>query len=91
MNDDELKLLLRPFAKAIGRRFRDLRKAKEFDSYENFAHEYDLPRMQYWRIETGETIPTLATLYKLLRIHNLAFSEFFASVEEDMKNQEKQV
>lgn len=61
----------------IGRKIKQLRIDKGYKSYETFAFEHGLSRMQYWRMEKGENI-TLKTLIKLLEIHELSLSEFFS-------------
>ena len=61
----------------IGNRLRELRKKKGYSSYETFAFDNDLPRMQYWRIEKGKANITIKSLEKILQIHNLTFKEFF--------------
>jgi len=61
----------------IGNRLRDLRKAKGYSSYETFAFDFEIPRMQYWRLEKGKTNLTIRTLEKLLKIHNISFKDFF--------------
>ncbi|WP_294962586.1 helix-turn-helix transcriptional regulator [uncultured Flavobacterium sp.] len=60
----------------IAEKIKALRKEKGFKSYETFAFEYDINRVQYWRIEKGNNI-TLKTLIKILAIHNLTLNEFF--------------
>lgn len=60
----------------IAEKIKALRKEKGFKSYETFAFEYDINRVQYWRIEKGNNI-TLKTLLKVLAIHNLTLNEFF--------------
>lgn len=60
----------------IAEKIKLLRKEKGFTSYETFAFEYDINRVQYWRIEKGNNI-TLKTLIKVLAIHNLTLNEFF--------------
>lgn len=64
----------------IGKRLRELRIKKGYTSYENFAFDNDLPRVQYWRLEKGKTNPTIKTLEKILSIHNITFGEFFNSL-----------
>ncbi|RAV99686.1 XRE family transcriptional regulator [Pseudochryseolinea flava] len=59
-------------------KFTELRKKKGYTSYESFAFDHELPRMQYWRIENGKTNITLKTLCKLLVVHNLTPEEFFS-------------
>lgn len=63
----------------IGEKLKKLRKSQGFTSYENFAIENDLDRKQYWEIEKGKNI-TIKTLYRLLEIHNIAFSDFFKDI-----------
>jgi transcriptional regulator with XRE-family HTH domain len=74
------ELLLRQLIDQVAQKFVELRKGKGYTSYETFAFDYDLPRMQYWRIESGKTSITLKTLVKLLVIHNLTPEEFFSSL-----------
>lgn len=61
----------------IGYKLRELRKKKGYTSYENFAFDHDIPRMQYWRLEKGKTNITIKSLEKLLKIHQISFIEFF--------------
>lgn len=61
----------------IGSKFRDLRISKGYSSYEDFAIDNDLGRMQYWRLENGKTNLTIKTLLRILEIHEISFSEFF--------------
>lgn len=60
----------------IAEKIKLLRKAKGFSSYETFAFEYEINRVQYWRIETGRNI-TLKTLLKVLSIHKISLETFF--------------
>ncbi|MEE4196570.1 MAG: helix-turn-helix transcriptional regulator [Bacteroidales bacterium] len=63
--------------KKIGDKLRELRIQKGYSSYETFAFDNDLPRMQYWRIEKGETNVTIKSLLKILNIHNTTLKDFF--------------
>lgn len=63
--------------KEIGDRLRFLRLKKGYTSYETFAIDNNLSRMQYWRIEKGLTNITVRSLMNLLKIHNLTIEEFF--------------
>jgi len=69
--------------KKIGDRFRELRISKGYSSYEDFAIDNDLGRMQYWRLENGKTNLTIKTLVKVLAIHEISMTEFFSYVEKD--------
>jgi transcriptional regulator with XRE-family HTH domain len=67
----------------IGNRLTDLRKQKGYGSHEAFAFDYDLPRVQYWRLEKGKSNFTLRTLTKVLEIHNVSLDEFFSSLNQE--------
>ncbi len=69
MQDDILK--------QIGDKLKDLRINKGYSSYENFAIDNDLGRMQYWRLENGKTNLTMNSLLRILEIHDISLSEFF--------------
>jgi len=69
----------------IGDKVTDLRKKKGYSSYENFAYDHDIPRMQYWRVENGKTNLTLKTLHKVLSIHDLTIEEFFVQLQKETK------
>lgn len=64
----------------IGERLTDLRKKKGYTSHETFAYDYEMSRVQYWRIEKGKTNLTLKSLTNLLEIHGLSLKEFFHSI-----------
>jgi transcriptional regulator with XRE-family HTH domain len=65
----------------IGDKLTELRKQKGYSSHETFAFDYDLPRVQYWRLEKGKSNFTIKTLMKILAIHNLTVSEFFQRID----------
>lgn len=69
------------FLSKIGKELKQLRKRKGYTSHETFAMDFDLPRAQYWRLESGTANFTIKTLYQLLRIHNIDVDEFFKSVD----------
>ena len=52
--------------KKVGDRLRELRKAKGFSSYENFAFTHNLSRAQYGRYEKGQDL-RLSSLLKVLK------------------------
>ncbi|MEI6021692.1 MAG: XRE family transcriptional regulator [Bacteroidota bacterium] len=63
--------------KEIGDRFKYLRLKKGYSSYETFAIDNNLSRMQYWRIEKGITNLTIKSLNNLLHIHKMSIEDFF--------------
>jgi transcriptional regulator with XRE-family HTH domain len=63
----------------VSKKIKQLRKAKGFTSFEAFANEYDLDRVQYWRVESGANI-TLKTFFRILEIHNITPQEFFSDL-----------
>jgi transcriptional regulator with XRE-family HTH domain len=66
----------------IGGRLSELRIKKGFNSIKEFAEEYKLPLIQYWRMEKGKANITLKSLKKLLTIHDLEVEEFFCMMRE---------
>jgi hypothetical protein len=67
--------------KKIAHEIKRLRVEKGYTSYENFALDYDIGRMQYWRIEKGTNF-TISTLLRILDIHQISLSEFFARFDQ---------
>jgi transcriptional regulator with XRE-family HTH domain len=63
--------------KEIGERLKALRIKQGYKSYESFAIDHDLSRMQYWRIEKGLTNLTFRSLINLLNIHKISVEDFF--------------
>ncbi|HTE30024.1 MAG TPA: helix-turn-helix transcriptional regulator [Chryseolinea sp.] len=68
---------------SVGQRLAELREKKGFSTIKEFAERYDLPSIQYWRIEKGKANVTLRSLFKILTIHNLSFHEFFCLLVEE--------
>ncbi len=60
----------------IGSKLKKLRIEKGFTSYENFAYQNDIPRIQYWRMEKGTNF-TIKNLLKILEIHKISLEDFF--------------
>lgn len=60
----------------IADKVKRLRIEKGYTSYENFAYEHDLSRVQYWRMEKGVNF-TITYFLKILEIHKLTLNEFF--------------
>ncbi|MDZ4667528.1 MAG: helix-turn-helix transcriptional regulator [bacterium] len=61
---------------ALGTRIKELRIAKGYTNYENFAFDHDLPRSQFGRYEKGEDI-RFTSLIKILHAFNISPEEFF--------------
>ncbi len=77
MEDSEEKILLR--IEKVANKIKQLRKDKGYTSFQSFAFEYELNRVQYWRIESGKNI-TLKTLIKVLDIHKISLEDFFKNL-----------
>jgi transcriptional regulator with XRE-family HTH domain len=69
-----------PRLKEIALKIKELRKSSGCTSYETFALDHNLDRKQYWRVENGSNI-TLATLLKILDIHQISLQDFFSELE----------
>jgi transcriptional regulator with XRE-family HTH domain len=67
--------------KKIGERVKELRQKKGFTSYETFAFEYDIPRVQYGRLERGAANFKVATLMRIIDIHKITLEEFFKDLK----------
>ena len=61
----------------IGKKLLELRLRKGYTSHAEFAADFDLPRIQYWRMEKGKANITLKSLLKILSIHKVSLHEFF--------------
>ena len=66
----------------IGTCLADLRIKKGYSTIKAFAERYDLPEIQYWRIEKGKANITLKSLSKILSIHRLSVYEFFCLMQD---------
>ena len=60
----------------ISKKLKEIRLSKGYTSYETFAFDNNLNRVQYGRIESGSNI-TLKTLIKVLDIHKISLEDFF--------------
>ncbi len=65
---------------AVGKQIKQLRIKMGYSSAEIFAYEHNLNRVSYWRMEKGCNI-TMASLLKILDIHQVSLSDFFTKVE----------
>jgi len=66
----------------VGTCLADLRIKKGYPTIKAFAERYDLPEIQYWRIEKGKANITLKSLSKILSIHRLSVHEFFCLMQD---------
>ncbi|MFD2565888.1 helix-turn-helix domain-containing protein [Pseudotenacibaculum haliotis] len=62
----------------IAKELERIRKERGYTSYENFAIEHGISRMQYWRMEKGTNFQ-FESLLKILDAHQISLSEFFKS------------
>jgi transcriptional regulator with XRE-family HTH domain len=69
----------------IGKKLVELRKQKGYSSHEQFAVNFGLARVQYWRIEKGKANFTIKSLTKILTIHNLTVLQFFTLIDHDLE------
>jgi transcriptional regulator with XRE-family HTH domain len=69
--------------KLIGEKLAELRRKKGYSSHESFAYDFELPRVQYWRMEKGKSNITIKSLLRIMEIHSLSLKEFFNSLPKD--------
>ena len=60
----------------IADKLKKMRHDKGYTSYENFAWDNELPRVQYWRMEAGVNF-RIETLLKVLDVHKITMEDFF--------------
>lgn len=83
----EAKLDIRQMA--IADTIKRLRKQKGYVSYDYFAWENKIPRVQYWRMEIGTNF-SMKSLLRVLDAHDISLKEFFEEVDKDLKKIEKE-
>ena len=66
----------------VGSGLAALRMKKGYTTIKAFTEKYDLPEIQYWRIEKGKTNVTLKSLSRILNIHRLSVHEFFCLIQD---------
>ena len=69
----------------IGAKLTHLRKKKGYTSHEDFASDFQLPRVQYWRIEKGKANITIKRICRLLAIHERSVEQFFYQMYKEYK------
>lgn len=70
------KKLLDPRIQQIANKLEQIRIEKGYTSYENFAVEFEISRMQYWRMEKGTNF-TFQSFLKILDAHKISLKDFF--------------
>ena len=73
----------------IGKSLITLRRKKGFSSHATFADSFDLPRIQYWRMEKGKANITLRSLHKILEIHEVSIEDFFWKILKDRRKKQR--
>ena len=73
----------------VGIALRSLRIEAGYKSYEQFAFEYGISRIQYWKMESGNNF-TLKSLLTVLDTHELSLEKFLLSLK-DQKSKHHQV
>lgn len=61
---------------SLGKRLQELRKAKGYHNYEQFAFHNGISRSQYGRYENGQDL-RFSTLCKVLKALDISLEEFF--------------
>ena len=64
----------------IGDKLRQLRTDAGYTSYENFAFDNEIPRVQYGRMEKGVNF-RIATLMRVLDVHDMTLEKFFKGLK----------
>jgi hypothetical protein len=69
----------------IGKKLLELRLKKGYTSHADFAADFDLPRIQYWRMEKGRANFTFKSLHKVVAIHGMTIEELFYHISKEQK------
>jgi hypothetical protein len=64
----------------IAAKLKKMRIEKGYTSYENFAWDNDLGRIQYWRLEKGTNF-TMQSLLKVIDVHKVSLEDFFKGIK----------
>ncbi|MEQ8472551.1 MAG: helix-turn-helix transcriptional regulator [Marinoscillum sp.] len=80
MNHEEEEEII----KKLGKRIKELRLAKGYSNYENFAHDIDVHRAQYSKYEMGQNMKFLSLL-KVVEGLGVSMEEFFKDWDSDSK------
>ncbi len=61
----------------LAARIRELRKAKGYTNYENFAYDHGIARAQYGKYEKGDNDLRFSSLLKVIEALGVTPEEFF--------------
>lgn len=61
----------------LGKRLKEIRIARGYTNYEQFAFDNEIPRAQYGRYEKGQDL-RFSSLTKVLKALNISLEEFFS-------------
>jgi transcriptional regulator with XRE-family HTH domain len=75
--------IYKDFLLDVGTKLTELREKKGYATIKEFVTRYDLPEIQYWRIEKGKANITVKSLVKILSIHKISPREFFNMLHND--------
>ncbi|QMU63083.1 MAG: XRE family transcriptional regulator [Flavobacteriaceae bacterium] len=64
----------------VAQKLEKIRIDNGYTSYENFAIEHGISRMQYWRMEKGTNF-TFESLLRILEAHKMSLSTFFSDFD----------
>lgn len=67
----------------IGYRLAEMREQKGYPTIKEFVTRFDLPEVQYWRMEKGKANLTMKSLIKVLSIHKISLKDFFCVFSSD--------
>jgi transcriptional regulator with XRE-family HTH domain len=65
----------------LAARIRELRKAKGYTNYENFAYDHGIARAQYGKYEKGDNDLRFSSLLKVIEALGVTPEEFFKDFE----------
>ncbi|HEY0739958.1 MAG TPA: helix-turn-helix transcriptional regulator [Chryseosolibacter sp.] len=75
--------VFKEFLLEVGAKLTELREEKGYSTIKEFVTKYDLPEIQYWRIEKGKANITVKSLVKILSIHKISPRDFFEMLHND--------
>jgi hypothetical protein len=66
--------------KKVANKLKELRIEAGYSSYESFANDHELPRVQYWRMENGTNF-RFSSFLVILDKHKMTLAEFFKQMD----------